>query len=203
MKTQFYAYQSYKPNFGSKKIQIGKIQELLKTDKSMDEIAQMCDMSISNLHTIIRKFNIEGKRKLKQKQLDSILPAYINNDVSRLQTSKETGIGLSAIHTWIKSHLNETPREYKKRKMNELIHTTLPNKEIAEQLGISINTVKAARVRANAGNRQRKKEEHWNMIREKLQEGLSLAQIAKEVNLSKSTISKYIKFFLNNGINKA
>lgn len=43
MKTQFYAYQSYKPNFGSKKIQIGKIQELLKTDKSMDEIAQMCD----------------------------------------------------------------------------------------------------------------------------------------------------------------
>lgn len=66
MKTQFYAYQSYKPNFGSKKIQIGKIQELLKTDKSMDEIAQMCDMSISNLHTIIRKFNIEGK-KIKTK----------------------------------------------------------------------------------------------------------------------------------------
>ena len=87
--------------------------------------------------------------------------------------------------------------------MNELIHTTLPNKEIAEQLGISINTVKAARVRANAFNRQLKKEEDWNMIREKLQEGLSLAQIAKEVNLSKSTISKYIKFFLNNDINKA
>ncbi len=198
IKIQFYETQNYKPSFCSKQIQINKIQELLKTDKSMSEIAQICDMSVSNLYNIIRKFNLEGKRKIKQKQLDNILPTYINNTISERKTSKETGISKSAIHTWIKSHFTETPRQYKKRKMFELIHTALPSKEIAEQLEVNINTVKAARARAHAGNRNRKKEEYWNIIQKKLEEGLSLADIEKEINLSKRTISKYINFFINN-----
>lgn len=140
------------PYFSSRQISLSRIQELLQSEKTVNEIAKELNMDPKNLYIIMKKFNIPSKRKILEKQLREVLPQYINMGLSINKISKETGFSQYSINKWIKTNIPETPREYKRRKLEELINTNLSCREIAEQLNISISTVKLARLNKRTGN---------------------------------------------------
>ncbi len=145
---------------------------------------------------IIKEKYLEGKAITEIAEELNISQATVSKDIKKLKEEGE-----------IPKNLNNKPKSSKIQKRKEIIKEKyLEGKsvtEIVKELNISKATVskdikklkEEGEIPKDLNNRQRssKTQKRKEIIKEKYLEGKSVTEIVKELNISKVTVSKYIK----------
>lgn len=178
---------------GYKQVSISKLEKYLKEGKTVKEIAVLLDVSDGTVYNLMRNFNIKKPQTRNGENVGNIMNNIANQKMTLAQMIRITGLSKYAIVKWYKEQFSATPKTLQKQELLSLLQSDLTNKEIAEQLNININTIKANRQKYKLSNKERKKASLMNKILEKLQQGMDRMQIAQEVGVSYSTVNKYLR----------
>lgn len=188
------SYNFNTPSFGGyKKVSISKLEKYLKEGKNVKEIAALFNVSDGTIYNLMKNFNIKKPQTRNVDNVDNIMRNIVNQNLTLAQMIRITGLTKYAIVKWYKEHFAATPKILQKQEMLTLLQSDLTNKEIAQQLDICINTIKANRQKYKLGSQKRKRESLMNKILEKLHQGLNRFQIAEEIGVSYSTVNKYLR----------
>ncbi len=188
------SYNFNTPSFGGyKKVSISKLENYLKEGKNVKEIAALFNVSDGTIYNLMKNFNIKKPQTRNVDNVDNIMRNIVNQNLTLAQMIRITGLTKYAIVKWYKEHFAATPKILQKQEMLTLLQSDLTNKEIAQQLDICINTIKANRQKYKLGSQKRKRESLMNKILEKLHQGLNRFQIAEEIGVSYSTVNKYLR----------
>ena len=188
------SYNFNTPSFGGyKKVSISKLENYLKEGKNVKEIAALFNVSDGTIYNLMKNFNIKKPQTRNVDNVDNIMRNVVNQNLTLAQMIRITGLTKYAIVKWYKEHFAATPKILQKQEMLTLLQSDLTNKEIAQQLDICINTIKANRQKYKLGSQKRKRESLMNKILEKLHQGLDRFQIAEEIGVSYSTVNKYLR----------
>ena len=188
------SYNFNTPSFGGyKKVSISKLENYLKEGKNVKEIAALFNVSDGTIYNLMKNFNIKKPQSRNVDNVDNIMRNVVNQNLTLAQMIRITGLTKYAIVKWYKEHFAATPKILQKQEMLTLLQSDLTNKEIAQQLDICINTIKANRQKYKLGSQKRKRESLMNKILEKLHQGLDRFQIAEEIGVSYSTVNKYLR----------
>ena len=188
------SYNFNTPSFGGyKKVSISKLEKYLKEGKNVKEIAALFNVSDGTIYNLMKNFNIKKPQSRNVDNVDNIMRNIVNQNLTLAQMIRITGLTKYAIVKWYKEHFAATPKILQKQEMLTLLQSDLTNKEIAQQLDICINTIKANRQKYKLGSQKRKRESLMNKILEKLHQGLDRFQIAEEIGVSYSTVNKYLR----------
>lgn len=188
------SYNFNTPSFGGyKKVSISKLENYLKEGKNVKEIAALFNVSDGTIYNLMKNFNIKKPQTRNVNNVDNIMRNIVNQNLTLAQMIRITGLTKYAIVKWYKEHFAATPKILQKQEMLTLLQSDLTNKEIAQQLDICINTIKANRQKYKLGSQKRKRESLMNKILEKLHQGLDRFQIAEEIGVSYSTVNKYLR----------
>lgn len=188
------SYNFNTPSFGGyKKVSISKLENYLKEGKNVKEIAALFNVSDGTIYNLMKNFNIKKPQTRNVDNVDNIMRNIVNQNLTLAQMIRITGLTKYAIVKWYKEHFAATPKILQKQEMLTLLQSDLTNKEIAQQLDICINTIKANRQKYKLGSQKRKRESLMNKILEKLHQGLDRFQIAEEIGVSYSTVNKYLR----------
>lgn len=188
------SYNFNTPSFGGyKKVSISKLEKYLKEGKNVKEIAALFNVSDGTIYNLMKNFNIKKPQTRNVDNVDNIMRNIVNQNLTLAQMIRITGLTKYAIVKWYKEHFAATPKILQKQEMLTLLQSDLTNKEIAQQLDICINTIKANRQKYKLGSQKRKRESLMNKILEKLHQGLDRFQIAEEIGVSYSTVNKYLR----------
>ena len=187
-------YKFNTPSFtGYKPISISKLENYLKEGKTVKEIALLFQVSERTIYNLMKNFNIKKPQTRTVENTDNIMRSIAKQKLTLTQMIKITGLSKYAIVKWYKEQFAATPKILQKQELISLLQSDLTNKEIAEQLDVSINTIKSNRQKYKLSNKKRKKESLMNKILEKLQQGIDRMQIAEEIGISYSTVNKYLR----------
>ena len=187
-------YNFNTPSFtGYKKVSISKLENYLKEGKTVKEIAGLFNVSDRTIYNLMRNFNIKKPQARTVEDIDNIMKNISNQNLTLAQMIRTTGLSKYAIVKWYKEQFAATPKVLQKQELLALLQSDLSNKEIAEQLDISINTIKANRCKYKLSNKKRKQESLMSKILEKLQQGMDRMQIAEEIGVSYSTVNRYLR----------
>lgn len=188
------SYNFNTPSFGGyKKVSISKLEKYLKEGKNVKEIAALFNVSDGTIYNLMKNFNIKKPQTRNVDNVDNIMRNIVNQNLTLAQMIRITGLTKYAIVKWYKEQFAATPKILQKQEMLTLLQSDLTNKEIAQQLDICINTIKANRQKYKLGSQKRKRESLMNKILEKLHQGLDRFQIAEEIGVSYSTVNKYLR----------
>ncbi len=188
------SYNFNTPSFGGyKKVSISKLENYLKEGKNVKEIAALFNVSDGTIYNLMKNFNIKKPQTRNVDNVDNIMRNIVNQNLTLAQMIRITGLTKYAIVKWYKEQFAATPKILQKQEMLTLLQSDLTNKEIAQQLDICINTIKANRQKYKLGSQKRKRESLMNKILEKLHQGLDRFQIAEEIGVSYSTVNKYLR----------
>ena len=187
-------YNFNTPSFtGYKQVSLSKLENYLKEGKTVKEIAALFNVSDRTIYNLMKNFNIKKPQARSTENVDNIMQQIADQNLTLTQMIRITGLSKYAIVKWYKERFASTPKILQKQELLTLLQSDLTNKEIAEKLDISINTIRANRQKYKLNNQKRKKESLMSKILEKLQQGMSRIQIAEEVGVSYSTVNKYLR----------
>ncbi len=178
---------------GYKKISLSRLEQYLAEGLTKKEIAEKFGVSTSTISRLIKNFDIETPGKKIKENIDEVLMPYTTQNSSLRQITQETGLSAYMVNKWYKDNFSSSPHKMKLNTTIELLKSDLTNKEIAEKMQLSINTVKYFRQKYHLGNIKRKKENMMKKIIEKINEGLEKTEIAKALGISYSTVNRYLR----------
>ena len=178
---------------GYKKISLSRLEQYLAEGLTKKEIAEKFGVSTSTISRLIKNFGIETPGKKIKENIDEVLMPYTTQNSSLRQITQETGLSAYMVNKWYKDKFSSSPHKMKLNTTIELLKSDLTNKEIAEKMQLSINTVKYFRQKYHLGNIKRKKENMMKKIIEKINEGLEKTEIAKALGISYSTVNRYLR----------
>lgn len=172
-----------------------KLETCLKEGKSVAEVAAMFGVSEGKIYRLIKYFGLSTPKykNYNCSNVNAILEPYLGQPLSIRKLMDLTGLSKYTISKWYMDKYSASPSNLRHRQVEELLKTDLTNKEIAELMNMSQNTVCAIRQRLKLGNKERKKENLLNKILEKIRLGIDKLQIANDLNISISTVNRYLK----------
>ena len=178
---------------GYKKISLFRLEQYLAEGLTKKEIAEKFGVSTSTISRLIKNFGIETPNQRIKKNIDAILMPYTTQNPTLSQIIEETGLSEYMIKKWYNEKFSASPYKMKLNATINLLKSDLTNKEIAERMQLSINTIKYFRQKYHLGNIKRKKENMMKKIIEKINEGLEKTEIAKALGISYSTVNRYLR----------
>ena len=192
-----------------------RVLELYNQGTEIKEIAKSLKVPVGSINVCTRKLKKEGiiqsrgliKNIEKEKAKEKILKLY-NSKAGTEEIAKALNISLPTIYRYIRELREEgkfqgiKKKEERKEKTLELYNQGIEVKEIAKRLNVTVETINTyikeieeeGRVEKRKTLRKTsKKEENKEKILELYNQGLEIKEIAKRLNISDTTIYKYIK----------
>ena len=192
-----------------------RVLELYNQGLEIKEIAKSLKVPVGSINVCTRKLKKEGiiqsrgliKNIEKEKAKEKILKLY-NSKVGTEEIAKALNISLPTMYRYIRELREEgkfkgiKKKEERKEKTLELYNQGIEVKEIAKRLNVTVETINTyikeleeeGRVEKRKTLRKTsKKEENKEKILELYNQGLEIKEIAKRLNISDTTIYKYIK----------
>ena len=192
-----------------------RVLELYNQGLEIKEIAKSLKVPVGSINVCTRKLKKEGiiqsrgliKNIEKEKAKEKILKLY-NSKAGTEEIAKALNISLPTMYRYIRELREEgkfqgiKKKEERKEKTLELYNQGIEVKEIAKRLNVTVETINTyikeleeeGRVEKRKTLRKTsKKEENKEKILELYNQGLEIKEIAKRLNISDTTIYKYIK----------
>lgn len=180
-------------NFTGVAISKVKLETCFKEGKSVADVAAMFGVSEGTIYNLIKYFGLCTPKYKNYGNVNSLLEPYSGQRLSIRQLIELTGLSRYSISKYYKDKYSASLANLRHQQIVDLLKTDLSNKEIAELMNMTPNSVCAMRQRLKLGTRERKKENLLNKILEKIRLGLDKFQIAEDLHISISTINRYLK----------
>ncbi len=189
----FFNANSNALNFTGVAISKVKLETCFKEGKSVADVAAMFGVSEGTIYNLIKYFGLCTPKYKNYGNVNSLLEPYSGQRLSIRQLIELTGLSRYSISKYYKDKYSASLANLRHQQIVDLLKTDLSNKEIAELMNMTPNSVCAMRQRLKLGTRERKKENLLNKILEKIRLGLDKFQIAEDLHISISTINRYLK----------
>ncbi len=194
-----------------------KVVRLYKEGKNKDEISKELGVSVSTIDKDIKYLIAKGliedqetKKKTIQDRREKVLVLY-NQGNTLIKIAEELGVSINTVYKDV-GFLRETGRikgkvnkreekvNIRRERVAKLYKEGKTEKEIAEILGISFNTVqKDITYLIKNGIIEPKITIRRKKVARLYEEGKNKVEISKELGVSVSTVNKDIKYLIENG----
>ena len=198
---KFYVEKWIKMNLenGLRPIKEKLTKKLLMSELSNKAIAQQKGVSSTSVSKLRTKYGVSYTKMLEQKKLDLIKNA-LNHAISFNQIAKETNLPPQVCSKYIKKYgLQETLNNNLKVFIQQKIACGTGKYSLAKEMDIAEPTLNRLLKKLNMQQAFDKyRQDIIRQVTQQRQNGITLKQIAKNLGISKRTVTNYLKQTQNN-----